>query len=40
MPTVDASLISAIESAWENRDGVTTATAGETRDAVETALAA
>ncbi|MEM8760745.1 MAG: 2,3,4,5-tetrahydropyridine-2,6-dicarboxylate N-succinyltransferase [Pseudomonadota bacterium] len=40
MSTVDASLISAIESAWENRDGVTTATAGETRDAVETALAA
>lgn len=34
----NAALESAIESAWEARDTITTATRGETRDAIETTL--
>lgn len=35
-----ADLEAAIEAAWDNRDAITSGTAGETRDAVETALGA
>ncbi len=35
-----AALSSAIEAAWEGRDGITSATTGEARDAVEEALGA
>ncbi|WP_370205679.1 2,3,4,5-tetrahydropyridine-2,6-dicarboxylate N-succinyltransferase [Pararhodobacter marinus] len=36
----NAALESAIEAAWEARDGITPATKGETRDAIEATLAA
>ena len=36
----NAQLETAIEAAWENRDGITPATTGETRDAIEATLAA
>ena len=35
MTHAHAALETAIEAAWEARDGVTSATRGETRDAVE-----
>ena len=38
MTHAHAALETAIEAAWEARDGVTSATRGETRDAVEAAL--
>ncbi len=38
--TVTATLESAIEAAWENRDSITPATGGETRAAIETTLEA
>ncbi|MEM9766208.1 MAG: 2,3,4,5-tetrahydropyridine-2,6-dicarboxylate N-succinyltransferase, partial [Pseudomonadota bacterium] len=40
MTATDPSLISTIEAAWDNRDAITSATTGETREAVETALLA
>jgi 2,3,4,5-tetrahydropyridine-2-carboxylate N-succinyltransferase len=36
----NAQLETAIEAAWENRDSITPATTGETRDAIEATLAA
>ena len=36
----NASLEAAIETAWDGRDAITPATTGETRDAIETTLAA
>ncbi|TMV40815.1 2,3,4,5-tetrahydropyridine-2,6-dicarboxylate N-succinyltransferase, partial [Thioclava sp. BHET1] len=36
----NAALEAAIEAAWEARDGITPATKGETREAIETTLAA
>ena len=36
----NAQLETAIEAAWENRDAITSATTGETRDAIESTLAA
>jgi hypothetical protein len=37
---VDAALEAAIEAAWEARDGISPATKGETRDAIEATLTA
>src|SRR5690606_31272947 len=39
-PMSNAALETAIEAAWEARDGITPATKGETRDAIEATLAA
>ena len=38
MTHAHAALEAAIEAAWEARDGISSATTGETRDAIETAL--
>ena len=38
MTTDNAALETAIEAAWEARDGITSATKGETRDAIEATL--